>query len=88
MNKTNSSNLESRFDDEKEVLDFFETDIILTIGRLAELAKILNLSELARQADINIQTLQAKIRRRTPLSGDEVRKITRVLKKFHLQTVA
>jgi hypothetical protein len=88
MNRTDRSNLETRFDDGEEILDFFETEVVLTIGRLAELAEILNLSALARQADINIQTLQAKIRRHTPLSGDEVRKITGVLKKFHLQTVA
>lgn len=88
MSKTDSSNLEERFDEGKEVLDFFETEVVVTIGRLAELTEILNLSALARQADINIQTLQAKIRRSTPLTGEEVRKITEVLKKFHLRTVA
>ena len=88
MSITNSSNLESRFDDGEDVLDYFDTNIILNITRLAELSKILNLSAVAREAGINIQTLQAKIRRRTPLSGNEVRGITEVLKKFHLQTVA
>ncbi len=88
MSKTNKSNLESRFDDGEDVLDYFDTDIILNIKRLAELSKILNLSAVAREAGINIQTLQSKIQRRTALSGDEVRRITEVLKKFHLQTVA
>jgi hypothetical protein len=88
MSKTNKSNLESRFDDGEDVLDYFDTNIVLNIKRLAELSKILNLSAVAREAGINIQTLQSKIQRRTALSGDEVRRITEVLKKFHLQTVA
>ena len=88
MSKTNKSNLESRFDDGEDVLDYFDTNIVLNIKRLTELSKILNLSAVAREAGINIQTLQSKIRRRTALSGDEVRRITEVLKKFHLQTVA
>lgn len=88
MSKTNRSNLETRFDDGEDILDYFDTDIILSINRLIELSKILNLSAVAREAGINIQTLQSKIRRRTALSGDEVRRITEVLKKFHLQTVA
>src|SRR6056297_1567201 len=86
MSKTNKSNLESRFDDGEDVLDYFDTNIVLNIKRLTELSKILNLSAVAREAGINIQTLQSKIRRRTALSGDEVRRITEVLKKFHLQT--
>lgn len=80
--------METRFDDGEDILDYFDTDIILSINRLIELSKILNLSAVAREAGINIQTLQSKIRRRTALSGDEVRRITEVLKKFHLQTVA
>jgi hypothetical protein len=88
MKGTDKENLEAHFDNGEDVLDYFDTEIILTITRLAELSSILNLSAIAREADINVQTLQAKIRRGTPLSGEEVRRITKVLKKFHLQTVA
>lgn len=70
MSKTNKDNLEDRFDSDESVLDYFETGVVLNIERLADLSVILNLSALAREAGINIQTLQAKIRRMTPLSGD------------------
>ena len=88
MNKTNSKNLERRFEASEDVLDYFETDVVLTIQRLAELAPILNLSALAREAGINVQTLQAKIRRQTPLSGTETKRLVSALKKHHLATVA
>jgi hypothetical protein len=88
MNETNAENLEARFDAHEEVLDYFETDVVLNIHRLAELAPILNLSALAREAGMHVQTLQAKIRRRTPLSGKETEHIVRALKKFHLKPVA
>ncbi len=88
MNKTNQNNFEERFETGEEVLDYFETETVLTIHRLAELSAILNLSALAREAGINVQTLQAKIRRRTPLSGSETRSIVKVLKRHHLATVA
>jgi hypothetical protein len=88
MNKTNQDNFEERFEAGEEVLDYFETGTVLTIHRLAELSAILNLSALAREAGINIQTLQAKIRRKTPLSGEETRNIVKVLKRHHLATVA
>ena len=48
MNVTNSENLEQRFDAGGAVLDYFETDVTLTIDRLAELARILNISALSR----------------------------------------
>ena len=87
MNATNSENLEQRFDAGESVLDYFETGVVLTVDRLADLARILNMSALSREAGINIQTLQAKIRRRTPLSGSETRQIVRALKRHHLVTV-
>ena len=87
MNATNSENLEQRFDADESVLDYFETDVVLTVERLADLATILNLSALSREAGINVQTLQAKIRRRTPLTGSETRQIVRALKRHHLVTI-
>lgn len=85
--KTNADNLTARFDAHEEVLDYFETDAVLNIHRLAELAPILNLSALAREAGMHVQTLQAKIRRKTPLSGRETERILRALMKFHLKPV-
>ena len=87
MSETNSENLEERFDDGEEVLDYFDTEVVLTIDRLADLSSLLNLSALSREADINVQTLQAKIRRRTPLSAEETRRIVDALKRHHLTTV-
>lgn len=87
MSRTNRKNLERRFDAGDDVLDYFETEVVLTIQRLAELAPILNLSALAREAGINVQTLQAKIRRQTPLSGTETKRLVSALKKHHLATV-
>ena len=88
MSKTNKDNLEERFDADESVLDYFETGVILNINRLADLSSILNLSALACEAGINVQTLQAKIRRKTPLTGDEVSRLVAALKKHHLATVA
>ena len=88
MSATNSENLEQRFDAGESVLDYIETDVTLTISRLAELARILNKSALSRETGINIQTLQARIRSRTPLTGSETRQIVRALKRHHLVTVA
>jgi len=88
MSDTNKENLEERFENGEDILDYFETDVVLSINRLAELAPILNLSALAREAGIKNQTLQAKLRRRTPLSGSETASIIKALKKHHLTTVA
>ena len=88
MSKTNKDNLEERFDADESVLDYFETGVVLNINRLADLSSILNLSALAREAGINVQTLQAKIRRKTPLTGDEVSRLVAALKKHHLATVS
>lgn len=88
MSKTNQDNFEERFEAGEDVLDYFETGTVLTIHRLGELSAILNLSALAREAGINVQTLQAKIRRKTPLSGAETHSIVNVLKSHHLTTVA
>lgn len=88
MSETTKDNLEERFEADGSVLDYFDTDVVLTIGRLAQLAAILNLSALAREAGINVQTLQAKVRRQTPLTGDETRRIAAVLRRHHLETVA
>ena len=88
MNETNRENLEERFDNGESVLDYFDTGAVLTIDRLASLSSILNLSAVAREAGINVQTLQAKIRRRTPLTGEETRRILGVLRRHHLETVA
>ena len=87
MNATNSENLEQRFDAGESVLDYFETGVVLTVDRLADLARILNMSALSREAGINVQTLQAKIRRRTPLTGNETRQIAGALKRHHLVTI-
>lgn len=87
MSETDKDNLEERFEAGESVLDYFDTGVILTIDRLAQLAPILNLSAVAREAGINVQTLQAKIRRQTPLTGDETRRIVDVLKRHHLETV-
>ena len=84
MSETNAENLEKRFDAGEDVLDYFDTEVIITTRKLTELAGILNLSALAREAGINIQTLQAKIRRNTALSGDETKRIISVLKKYRL----
>jgi hypothetical protein len=88
MNVTNSDNLQTRFEAGESVLDYFETDVILTVERLAQLAPILNLSAVSREAGMSVQTLQSKIRRRTPLTGEETRRIIDVLKRHHLETVA
>jgi hypothetical protein len=88
MSETNRENLDQRFDNGDSVLDYFDTDVVLTIDRLAGLAPILNLSAVAREAGINVQTLQAKIRRRTPLTGEETWRIVGVLRRHHLETVA
>lgn len=87
MSETNSENLEERFEDGKDVLDYFDTDVVLTIDRLADLSTLLNVSALSREADINVQTVQAKIRRRTPLSAEEARRIIHALKRHHLATI-
>ena len=87
MSETNRENLEDRFEADESVLDYFETDVIITGDRLADLASILNLSAVAREAGIKVQTLQSKIRRRTPLTGEETRRIVRVLKRHRLETV-
>jgi len=88
MSKTNQHNLEARFDDGEDILDYFDTEAVFTIHRLAELSNILNLSALAREAGINVQTLQAKIRRTTPLTGEETRRIAEAFKRYHLACVA
>ena len=88
MYDTNRENLEDRFDANESILDYFETDVTLTVHRLAYLASILNLSAVAREAGMNVQTHQAKVRRRTPLTGEETRRIVEVLKRHRLKTVA
>lgn len=88
MSGTNSDNLEKRFDEGEDVLDYFETGVVLSTRRLAELAPILNLSALAREAGIRVQTLQAKIRRGTPLSAAETTRLVAALKRYKLATVA
>ncbi len=49
---------------------------------------LLNLSALAREADINPHTLQAKIRRQSPLTGAETAALVAALKRFRLAPVA
>ena len=88
MNKTNRNNLESRFDQGDDVLDYFETGTVLNIHRLREISAVLNLSALAREAGINPHTLQAKMRRESPLSATETAALSATLKRFHLATVA
>ena len=88
MSETSRQNLEDRFEANESVLDYFDTDATLTVHRLADLASILNLSAVAREAGRNVQTLQARIRRRTPLTGEETRRIVEVLKRHRLETVA
>jgi hypothetical protein len=88
MNKTNRETLEKRFEEGEDVLDYFETGTVLTIHRLREISAVLNLSALAREADINLHTLQAKIRRETPLTAQETANLVAALKRHHLATVA
>lgn len=88
MKKTTRDNLEDRFDAGEDVLDYFQTGAVLNIHRLKEISAVLNLSALAREAGINLHTLQAKIRRETPLSGAETSALIAALKRFHLATVA
>jgi hypothetical protein len=66
---------QDRTESHNGILEYFESGAILAINRLAELAPILSLSTLAREAGINAQTLQAKIRRQTPLSGSETARV-------------
>lgn len=87
MSKTKSENLEQRFDAAEDVLDYFETGVVLNIRRLTELSRILNLSAVAREAGIPVQSLQAKIRRQTPLSGKETAALVATLKRYHLTTI-
>ena len=56
MSTTNSDNLEARFDAGEDVLDYFETGVVISTRRLAELAPILNLSALAREAGLKLGT--------------------------------
>lgn len=88
MSRTNQENLETRFDEGEDILDYFETDTVLTIERLIELSEILNLSALAREAGINIHTLQTKIRRESALSSQETAALLAALKRHHLATMA
>ena len=88
MNRTDRQNLEDRFDAGDDVLDYFETGAVLNIHRLKEISAVLNLSALAREAGINLHTLQAKIRRETALSASETSALVAELKRFHLATVA
>ncbi|HIG27117.1 MAG TPA: hypothetical protein EYQ50_04735 [Verrucomicrobiales bacterium] len=85
--KTNSANLEHKFDNGDDVLDFFETEVILNIERLSQLSEIINISALARKAGLKVQTLQGKIRRKTPLSGSEIKALIAALKQYNLTTV-
>ncbi len=88
MKKTNRENLEARFDAGDDVLDYFETGVTLNIHRLKEISAVLKLSALAREAGINPHTLQAKIRRQTPLTAMETAALVIALKRFRLTTVA
>ena len=85
---TNQDNLVDRFDEGEDVLDYFETEVVLTIDQLTELSPILNLSALARESGIKVQTLQAKMRRGIPLSGVESKALVGPLKRHRLATVA
>ena len=88
MNSINRDNLEEHFDEGEDVLGYFETESVLNIHRLKELSTIVNLSALAREAGINVHTLQTKIKRETPLSGQETVALINALKRFHLAAVA
>lgn len=88
MNKTNRNNLEDRFDAGDDVLDYFETSVVLDIHRLKEISAVLKLSTLAREAGINNHTLQAKIRRETPLTATETAALVAALRRFRLATLA
>lgn len=88
MSETNREIIEERMNDGESVLDFFHTDTVLTIDRLADRSSILNLSAVAFEAVNNVQTLQAKTRQRTPLTGEKTRRIVGVLRRRHLEPVA
>jgi hypothetical protein len=88
MSETNKDNLEARFDAGESVLDYFEAGTVLTTKRLKELTRILNLSALAREAGLNVYTLQTKVRRGSPLSAHETAALVGALKRYHLMTVS
>lgn len=88
MTETNNDNFDERFDSGESILDYFETGMVLSIHRLEEFAPFLDLPALAREAGINVQTLQAKIRRKTSMSGSEMTRNINALRKHHLMTVA
>ena len=69
------------------MLDYFDTEVVVTIDRLADLSLLLNVSALSREADINVHTLQAKITRRKPLLAEETRRIVDAFKRHHLTIV-
>jgi hypothetical protein len=81
MSETSRHNLEERFEAGESVIDYYETDVIITPDRLADLASILNRSAVPREAGMKVQTLRSKIRRRTPLTGEKTRRIVWVLKR-------
>ena len=50
--------------------------------RLASLAPVLNLSAIAREAKMSVQTLSSKLKRGTPLNDDETARVAGVLQSY------
>ncbi len=53
-----------------------------TLERLLSLAPLLNLSALARESNISVQTLTSKIKRGTPLNNTERKTVAKVLENY------
>ncbi len=54
----------------------------LNLERLAALAPVLNLSEVARCAGLSVQTLASKLKRGTPLTEDEAASVGQALQAY------
>ncbi len=53
-----------------------------TLDRLSAMAPVLNLSAIAREARISVQTLASKLKRGTPLNNDERETVAKVLESY------
>ena len=88
MNETDRHNLETRFDGDDEVLDYFETEVVLNTPRLRSIAPLLNLEALAHAAGLEADALTGKLEKNLPLSAAESVALVQTLKRYHLATVA
>jgi predicted RNase H-like HicB family nuclease len=88
------ANLEETFAVMKEA--YTESDLTMpapnpasqfSINQLATIATIVKVAKIAKLADIPGQTLASKLKRRTPFSTAESRKLTRVLREHGLAVI-